>query len=136
MKRSLWIYTAIALGLCISLARSFESRLTVHPYVSWVAACSIIAWAFYAWDKRTAELSKILKGWRVPEVLLHLLALMGGFPGAWVGRAMFNHKTNAKRHPSILIILIVSAILHALLIVRMLYGPPLVLWPPDNWLAF
>ncbi len=136
MKRSLWIYTLIAVGLCWSLATSFQSRLTVHPYVAWIAACSIIAWAFYAWDKRTAELEKLLKGWRVPEITLHLLALIGGFPGAWVGRAMFNHKTNVKRHPSILIILIVSAILHVLLVVRMLYGPPLELWPPNNWLAF
>jgi uncharacterized membrane protein YsdA (DUF1294 family) len=136
MRRSLWIYTLIAVGLCFSLARSFQTRLTVHPYVAWVAACSIITWAFYAWDKRTAELGKLLKGWRVPEITLHLLALLGGFLGAWVGRAMFDHKTNVKRHPSIVAILIVSMILHALFVIRLLYGPPLVLWPPDNWLTF
>jgi uncharacterized membrane protein YsdA (DUF1294 family) len=29
----------------------------------------------------------------VPEVVLHGLALAGGFPGGWVGRSMFLHKT-------------------------------------------
>ncbi|MFL5804611.1 MAG: DUF1294 domain-containing protein [Roseiflexaceae bacterium] len=34
---------------------------------------------------------------------------MGGFPGGWLGRAYWRHKT---LHPSFLIILIVSTILH------------------------
>ena len=136
MRRNLWTYTVIGVGLSVSLAMSFQSRLNVHPYVTWIASCSIVTWAFYAWDKRTAELSKLLKGWRVPELTLNLLTLMGGFPGAWIGRSMFNHKTNVKRHQSILIILIVSVILHVLLVLRLVYGPPLTLWPPNNWISF
>ena len=136
MRRSFWIYSVLGVGLSYSLAASFQTRLTVHPYVTWIAAFSIVTWALYAWDKRTAELSKLLRGWRVPELTLNLMTLLGGFPGAWVGRAMFDHKTNVRKHQSILIILIVSTVLHALIVVRLLYGPPLVLWPPDNWLTF
>lgn len=136
MKKTHWIYTIIGIGLSVSLATSFQSRLTIHPYVTWIAASSIVAWALYAWDKRVAELAKLLRGWRVPEFTLHLLALIGGFPGAWVGRAMFNHKTNVQRHPQILTLLIVSTLLHALVAIRLLFGPPLVLWPPSNWLTF
>ena len=136
MRRSVWIYTAIGVGLSISLASSFQSRLTIHPYVTWVVASSIITWALYAWDKRTAELGKLLRGWRVPEFTLNLMTLLEGFPGAWVGRAMFNHKTNVKRHQSILVVLVASVVLHGLVVARLLYGPPLALWPPDNWLMF
>ncbi|MCU0523175.1 MAG: DUF1294 domain-containing protein [Anaerolineae bacterium] len=139
MNRNLLIYTLIGVGLSTSLAASFQSRLTIHPYVTWIGACSIVTWALYAWDKRTAEfaqLSKRLKGWRVPELTLNLLALIGGFPGAWVGRTMFNHKTNVKRHRGILVVLLVSVFLHAAIVVRLLYGPPFQLWPPSNWITF
>lgn len=139
MNRNLLIYTLIGVGLSAALAGSFQSRLTVHAYVPWIAACSIVTWALYAWDKRTAELAELakrLRGWRVPELTLNLMALIGGFPGAWAGRAMFNHKTNVKRHRGILVILIVSTLLHAFVVVRLLYGPPLQLWPPSNWIAF
>jgi uncharacterized membrane protein YsdA (DUF1294 family) len=136
MKKQLLIYTLIGVGLSVSLATSFQSRLTVHPYVTWIVASSIVAWALYAWDKRTAELGKFLRGWRVPELTLNLMALMGGFPGAWMGRAMFQHKSNTKRHPVILAVLIVSTVVHALVVLRLLYGPPLVLWPPSEWWSF
>ncbi len=136
MKRSVWIYTVLGVGLAVWLATGFQSRLSVHPYVTWIAGFSFIAWAFYAWDKRTAELKKLLRGWRVPEFTLNLLTILGGFPGAWVGRAMFNHKTNTKRHPAILAILIASTVLHALFALRLIYGPPITLWPPSNWLTF
>jgi uncharacterized membrane protein YsdA (DUF1294 family) len=29
----------------------------------------------------------------VPEAALHWLALLGGFPGGWLGRSLFRHKT-------------------------------------------
>jgi uncharacterized membrane protein YsdA (DUF1294 family) len=136
MKKTLWIYTLLSVALSVSLATSFQSRLTnVHPYVTWIAGWSIVTWAIYAWDKRTAELGKLLKGWRVPEVTLHLLALMGGFTGAWIARSMFRHKINSKRHPVILAILIASTILHLLIMLRLLIGPPLELWPPSRWLT-
>lgn len=139
MNRNLLIYTLIGVGLSAVLAAAFQDRLTVHPYVTWIGACSIVTWAIYAWDKRAAELAELsrrLKGWRVPELTLNLLALIGGFPGAWAGRAMFSHKTNVKRHPGILVVLILSVILHVFITVRLLYGPPLQLWPPGNWIAF
>ncbi|MGC9467304.1 MAG: DUF1294 domain-containing protein [Anaerolineae bacterium] len=136
MKKTFWIYSLVGIGLSASLATSFQARLRVHPYVTWVAAFSIVTWAFYAWDKRISELKNLLKGWRVPELTLHLLSLLGGFPGAWIARAMFQHKSNTKRHPEILTILIVSVVLHALLAIRLLVGPPLTLWPPSEWITF
>jgi len=136
VKRSTLVYTLVGVGLGVLLATSFQARLTVHPYVTWLAGFSIITWALYAWDKRVAELGKILRGWRVPEFTLNLMALLGGFLGAWIGRAMFEHKTNVREHPQILIVLITSTVLHTLLIVRLLWGPPLVLWPPEAWLSF
>ena len=34
---------------------------------------------------------------RVPERILHLLALIGGWPGAWCAQHMFRHKLRKSR---------------------------------------
>ena len=40
-------------------------------------------------DKRAAEAGRS----RLPESTLHLLALLGGWPGAFLAQRMFRHKT-------------------------------------------
>lgn len=52
-------------------------------------AVSLIAFAAYAWDKSTARNQQ----WRTPENTLHLLALLGGWPGALIAQQRLRHKT-------------------------------------------
>ena len=49
---------------------------------------SLITLYAYGWDKRQA----IRGGARIRERTLHLLELLGGWPGAIVGRTLFAHK--------------------------------------------
>ena len=51
----------------------------------------------YCWDKHNAVYSK----WRIPEVILWFLAIIGGAYGAVMGMLLFRHKT---KHVSFLII--------------------------------
>jgi uncharacterized membrane protein YsdA (DUF1294 family) len=51
----------------------------------------------------------------VPENLLHLLALLGGFPGAWAGMLLFHHKTNFRKQTAIWFFLILATLGHAVL---------------------
>ncbi len=60
-----------------------------HLYWIWLAIASGITFLLYGFDKAQSKMG----GWRVPEVVLHGLALSGGFPGGWAGRSMFRHKT-------------------------------------------
>lgn len=55
-------------------------------------AASLMAFAFYAWDKSAAE-----KGhWRSKESTLHLLALAGGWPGALLAQKVLRHKSSKQ----------------------------------------
>ena len=55
----------------------------------WLAAINLVTFLAYGYDKRMAQDGSM----RVPEVILHGLALTGGFVGGWAGRAFFHHKT-------------------------------------------
>ena len=52
------------------------------------AAMSVIAFALYAVDKRRAARG----AWRISEATLHLVEMLGGWPGAWVGQQVLRHK--------------------------------------------
>lgn len=51
---------------------------------------SLFAFFAYRSDKRRAETG----AWRVPEMTLHLIALIGGWPGAFLAQRTFRHKTS------------------------------------------
>ena len=51
----------------------------------------VTLWA-YAADKAAAQQGR----WRTSESTLHLLALLGGWPGALVGRQAYHHKTRKQ----------------------------------------
>ena len=58
-------------------------------YVSVVMVMSIICFVAYGLDKQLA----VDGSRRVSEGSLHLLALLGGWPGAIMGQRRFRHKT-------------------------------------------
>lgn len=56
------------------------------------AAASMVALLFYGYDKWAA-----IKGWqRVRERSLHVVALVGGWPGALAAQRIFRHKTRKQ----------------------------------------
>jgi uncharacterized membrane protein YsdA (DUF1294 family) len=81
-----------------------------HYYFTWVIAQSVVAFAYYGLDKGLAKAR-----WtrvRIPETVLNVLAVLGGTPGAWLGRAVFRHKTNLRKHWLMLSVLVASSLLH------------------------
>jgi|TARA_A100001391_G_C4896282_1_gene232357 uncharacterized membrane protein YsdA (DUF1294 family) len=53
---------------------------------------SVITFIAYAIDKSAAENGR----WRTQENTLHLLALVGGWPGAILGQMLLRHKSKKK----------------------------------------
>ncbi len=66
-------------------------------YLSSVLILSIASFAIYALDKRRA----IRGDRRMPERTLHVLAFLGGWPGALFGQRQFRHKT--KKTPFLIV---------------------------------
>jgi uncharacterized membrane protein YsdA (DUF1294 family) len=56
---------------------------------AWLASINVTTFGYYAWDKVRARSANR----RVPEVVLHGLALVGGSVGAYLGMRLFRHKT-------------------------------------------
>ena len=83
--------------------------------LAWVAGWTLPAFAMYGIDKRQAQRA----GWRVPEAVLHGLALVGGVIGAWAGRAVFHHKTSK---PIFTVVLTAASILWAAIALAVLLG--------------
>ena len=78
-------------------------------YLITISVMSLATLCTYWWDKRQAKLDR----WRTPEKTLHMLALLGGWPGAIFAQRYFRHKT---RKVSFQIVSWMIAALHVSLI--------------------
>lgn len=56
----------------------------------WYALASALTWFLYWDDKRRARSG----AWRTPESSLHLLELVGGWPGAFLAQRQLRHKVS------------------------------------------
>lgn len=84
-----WWVPVVVVGIVAGLA--LAERIPWW-FVPLYAGASFVAWLIYAWDKSRAE----MRGRRVAEDTLHLLALIGGWPGALVAQRQFRHKTRKR----------------------------------------
>jgi uncharacterized membrane protein YsdA (DUF1294 family) len=107
---------ALAAGLFLLL--QFVLTTTWAWYYNWLIAAGVVAFVYYGIDKGLAKTHAS----RVPEAVLHGLALIGGFAGALLGMVVFHHKTNTRAHPLFLPIIFISAGLWGFVIYRMMSG--------------
>lgn len=67
---------------------------------------NLVTFMAYGFDKRAA-----IKGnRRIPEMHLHTLEFLGGWPGAFIGQRVFRHKTKKKSFQSIFWLMLVLQI--------------------------
>ncbi len=64
-------------------------HLWYYCVADWLVSVNLVAFAYYGFDKHRARVA----GRRVPEVVLHFLAVVGGTLGAYLGMRVFRHKT-------------------------------------------
>ncbi len=92
-----------AAGLCGALGLIVHGKL----YHMWLIAIGIVALFMFRLDKWQAERD----GERVPEVVLHVLTLLGGFWGSALGMFAFPHRHKTK-DPTFWAMLFLSMVVH------------------------
>jgi len=55
---------------------------------------SVVAFGLYWVDKRRAVRGE----WRIAELILHGVELLGGWPGAWIAQRVLHHKGNKTQY--------------------------------------
>jgi len=78
-------------------------------------ALSLLTFFAYRSDKRRAEAGD----WRIPESMLHLAELVGGWPGAFLAQRTLRHKTSKTSYQVVFWIIV---LLHQIVAVDSLVG--------------
>lgn len=81
-----------------------NSQRLLHIILIYLAVINVVTFFMYGVDKWKAKKSK----WRIREVALLGLAMLGGSIGAWLGMKVWHHKTQHKKFkygvPAIIIV--------------------------------
>ena len=94
----------------IVLARRFQ----LEGWIAYLIAVNAVTLILYAYDKAAAVGGGIV---RVPEIVLHVGALVGGTPGAFAGQRLFRHKTIKRSFQAVFCIVFVVQVVVVGLIV-------------------
>lgn len=92
---------SLIVGGLVLLQIIFLSKLILFPII-----ISVITYLIYSKDKAAAQAEKQ----RTSEKSLHILSLIGGWPGAFVAQTHLHHKL---RKPSFMIVYWITVILNA-----------------------
>jgi len=83
-----WVTLMLVLALPIAAFLKFSATF----FGSWIAIlggiASLTAYSFYFKDKKMAEKGR----WRISDIRLHILELIGGWPGAFLAQHRLHHK--------------------------------------------
>ena len=83
------VYGAIGIAAALVGLLALSLLTKIHVLLAWFLSVSAVTFVLYGFDKARAKTS----GFRVPELVLHSLSLLGGSPGALAGQKVFHHKT-------------------------------------------
>lgn len=82
------IFLAVAAAI-VAGAVALALTLSIHALIGAVVGINLATMVLYGYDKAIAGGTRS----RVPENVLHLLALLGGSPAALLSQTLFRHKT-------------------------------------------
>jgi uncharacterized membrane protein YsdA (DUF1294 family) len=91
-RQSRTLGTIIVVSFCLVMAVLVSLKLVAPEILYLYLVASLFTFIFYAFDKSAAKNGR----WRIPENQLHWLALLGGWPGAFIAQNTLRHKSIKK----------------------------------------
>ncbi|GIU12115.1 MULTISPECIES: cold shock and DUF1294 domain-containing protein [unclassified Shewanella] len=88
----------LALGFISILSIAYSQQHVPLWLLIYFISVSLVTFIAYGWDKRSARKNR----WRVSEFKLHLLSLIGGWPGALLAQQWLRHKSSKGRFKLVL----------------------------------
>ena len=82
-------FSLVAAILLVSTGIALWRFTNIHLAWIYLISISLITFLLYGYDKFQARNNRQ----RVPELVLHILTLIGGTVGAFLGQILFRHKT-------------------------------------------
>lgn len=93
MQKHNFIRRVFAIVLCVVIGLGLLLWWAgLAPLWAGLISVNAVALLLYGFDKRQARAG----GSRIPEAVLHVVALLGGSPGALAGQELFRHKTRKR----------------------------------------
>lgn len=114
-NRTQWNFLigGLILTLALTITAVIYTEWSLYPI--WLLAINVITFLFFAADKGSAKWGGNRSyNLRIPEIVLHLFNLLGGFAGGLMAMLALRHKSNLSKHPSFIIIILIAAVLHGL----------------------
>ncbi|MHC4691865.1 MAG: DUF1294 domain-containing protein [Planctomycetota bacterium] len=96
-----FLILAIILIVILSFLSSYFIK--INFLYAYLVSINLVTLLFYGYDKYQAGNN----GFRIPEIVLHLLALIGGSPGALLGQILFRHKTRKLKFLLVFIMIVI-----------------------------
>ena len=84
-----FIFGFLSLFLLLTLSSYLYVYQNIAPLISYLFAINISTFLLYGYDKFISS----KEGLRVPELTLHILAILGGSPAGLLAQKFFRHKT-------------------------------------------
>jgi uncharacterized membrane protein YsdA (DUF1294 family) len=92
-------WTLIATAILATVLIGVLWRFGLPPLYAFFLGLNAMTLGLYGYDKRQA----VVGGNRIPEIVLHVAALLGGSPGALAGQSFFRHKTRKRGFQAVFI---------------------------------
>ena len=94
MKKIYLFFFAMAIVLFVGFYVLLHSRFHFSTFISYVVSVNSVTFIYYALDKLLAIYNRI----RIPEVVLHVMELVGGSPMALVAQQLLWHKSTKRAY--------------------------------------
>lgn len=99
-----WLLLAFLLILPVMGMLRIEQPIGSYWLMALMVAASVTSYLLSSQDKRLAETG----GWRISEMRLHVLELIGGWPGAFIAQKRFRHKCNKGAYQFVFWIIVIG----------------------------